>query len=113
MILVICISRGCGQKTHLAMICELQSAFELKDSVIIVGARSLPGLIFSDWGGNGLNLDNLGSEWVQRLHFQSFLKVRAFFFFFFFLKFIYCAALGLSCGRQDLWSSLSMWGLVP
>ena len=99
MILVICISRGCGQKTHLAMICELQSAFELKDSVITVGARSLPGLIFSDWGGNGLNLDNLGSEWVQRLHFQSFLKVRAFFFFFFFKKFIVLRWVLAAAGR--------------
>ena len=50
---------------------------------ITVGARSLLGLVFSDRNGNGLNLDNLGSEWVQKLHFQSFLKVRAFFFFFF------------------------------
>ena len=83
MILVICISRGCGQITHLAMICKLQRALGLKGSVITVGAQSLPGLIFSDWNGNGLNLDNLGSECVQKLHFQYFLKVRAFFFFFF------------------------------
>lgn len=94
------------------MICELQSVFEFE------------GLCYHCWSSEFTWADilRLGWKWVkfgqfgvrmQRLHFQSFLKVRAFFLLFFFFKFIYCAELGLSCGRRIFWSSLSMWGLVP
>lgn len=39
MILIICISRGCGQKTHLAMILQTAECIELRTLLSLLGSE--------------------------------------------------------------------------
>ena len=63
-------------------------------------------------------LESDGDNICFLLYSLTYLCLRALWFFFFFLIFIYLAALGLSCGTQDLhcgtrdlllWGSLQLW----